>query len=58
MVKKVEELYYSFKQAMVVDEKCLIDVAYTSRANVNDSKLLPVLLSYIYKEGKNEIYAR
>ena len=41
-----------------MDEKCLIDVAYTSRTNVNDSKLLPVLLSYIYKERKNEIYAR
>ena len=56
-LKKGEKLYYGFKQAMVVDERGLIDVVYTTRANVNDSKLLPVLLPYIYKEGKEAIYA-
>jgi len=35
-----------------VDERGLIDVVYTTRANVSDSKLLPVLLPYIYKEDK------
>jgi Transposase and inactivated derivatives, IS5 family len=56
-LKKSNKLMYGYKQSVAVDEKGMIDAVCTSSANVNDGKLLSVLLSFLPSSRKKEILA-
>lgn len=56
-VKKQNKPLYGFKQTKAVDEKGMIDAVSTTSANVNDSKTLAVLLSFLPQNRKEELLA-
>jgi len=57
-LKKSNKLMYGYKQSVAVDEKGMIDAVCTSSANVNDGKLLSVLLSFLPSSRKKRNISR